>query len=79
MTILEQLTLWKENFEEKKLEKVRLEGERAQLLRNLKEEFGCDSVEEAKKRLNSYITNIKKIDKQLEEEAKNYASKYGVE
>lgn len=77
--IEEKLLKWKHELEEHKVEKSRLEGQRTELLRRLKNEFGCDSIEVARKRLASMQTSLDKLNIQLEKGVEEYEEKYGDE
>ncbi len=72
----EQLLLWKKELEQEKIDNSRLEGQQAELLRQLKEKFDCSSIEEAKKKLITMQSNLNKLQTQLEEETKEYEEKY---
>lgn len=71
-----QLLLWKKELEQQKVENSRLEGQQTELLRQLKEEFDCDNIEEAKKKLVVMQGNLKKLESQLEEGVKEYEKEY---
>lgn len=55
----------------------RAAGELQQLKKQLKEEFGCDSVKEAKEKLTSLQIQEDKLTKQFESDLARFEEQYG--
>lgn len=73
----EKILHWKKELDNCRIEKSKLEGQKEELIRNLKEKFEISTIEE----IEGKIENLKKIieelkissDKDIEEYEKNYA------
>ena len=69
----------KEQIEESKQEKIKLEGRLEQVQSELKEKFDCGSLEEAQKKLTSMKKEGEKMNKKIEKATKALEEKYEFE
>lgn len=67
MGIEERLIQLKKGIENAKSSKERAEGRKSELMRRLKENFKCSSVENADKKLLKTKQQMEKLEKELEE------------
>jgi hypothetical protein len=72
----EKLMDMKERIEKKKSEKSRLEGKKEQLESQLKREFECDSVEDAKLLIDKMDADIEELDEKIQSKEKEIERKY---
>ena len=75
-SIEQKILNFKESLENDKTLKARLEGELASIDRRLKEEFACETIEQAKEKLATLQTNTETLQTKLEEETLSYEEKY---
>ncbi len=75
MTEKELLDL-KEEVEEAKTKVSELTGQKQALIKQLKEDWKCATVEEAEKKLKSMKIDIEKLEEQIEEGTKELEEKY---
>lgn len=64
--MIDKLTTIKERIELQNTKVIRLEGQEEAYFKHLKDEYGCDSFEEADKIIKKEITAIKKLETKLE-------------
>jgi hypothetical protein len=72
----EKLMDMKDRIEKKKSEKSRLEGKKEQLESQLKREFECDSVEDAKLLIDKMDADIEELDEKIQSKEKEIERKY---
>jgi ribosome-binding ATPase YchF (GTP1/OBG family) len=63
---IEDLKELKEKLKKEKEKKIKTEGYIEATLKSLKDEYGCNSVEEAEQKLQELNTQIEKEEKQLD-------------
>lgn len=68
--LTDKLLEMKKEIEDSKMEKERLEGKLQQLLLQLKKDFDCCDIKNAKQKLESLTNEIQTLQKELEEEIK---------
>ena len=76
MAEVDRLLALKKKIKEKQDEKSRLQGRLDQLMSQLKEEFGCSSVEEGKKKLEELEGAVKHLERQVAESTAEIEKKY---
>lgn len=69
----------KQDIEKAKTKVNQLEGQRKGLLEQLKEDWGCSSVEEAEKKLSKLEAGAEKLDKKLQKGIQKLEEKYEFE
>lgn len=60
LQLKEEITTAKEKF-------LQLQGQSKALLQQLKEDWGCKTVEQAEKKIKEFETEIKKLDEEIDE------------
>jgi len=68
----------KEKVEKAKIEVSELKGHKSALEKQLKKDWGCDSVEEAEKKLETMKKEVAKLDKDIEAGIEELEEKYNV-
>lgn len=76
MKTVDQLIEMKKKIKEAEDERNRLIGRKEQLLSQLKEEFDCASVDEAKEKLSQMEKTADKLDKEIEILVQTIGEKY---
>ena len=79
MKIGETILRLKETIEEGKEKKGRLEGQKTELLKRLKDDHGLSTAKKAEDKVNSLNTKILKLGQELEEELDEVIKKYNLE
>lgn len=78
MTENELLDL-KKQIEEAKTQVAELEGTRKHLMKELKDDWGCGSVEEAEKKLNTMESDLDKLRDKINKGIEELTEKYDLE
>ena len=78
MTEKELLNL-KKQIEEAKTKVAELEGTRKHLMKELKDDWSCNSVEEAEKKLNKMESDLDKLRTQIDKGIEELTEKYNLE
>jgi len=76
LSIEQKLLNFKESLGEDKTNKARLEGELTSIERRLKEEFNCETVEQAKKKFETLQTNTETLKNKRDNDILDYEEKY---
>jgi hypothetical protein len=74
----EELLELKEKIEEAQTKVSELNGHHSALIKQLSDDWGCESVEEAEKKLKQIKKQIEKLDMSIEEGTKEIEEKYDV-
>lgn len=74
-----QLLNLKNEINEAKTKVSELTGEKQALLRQLKEEYGCKTIDEAQKKLKSLQKEIEKLEESIEQGIEELETKYDFE
>jgi len=69
----------KEQVEEAKIKVSELTGQQTALMKQLKEEFGCTTIEQAQKKLETMEKEITVLDKKIEEGVQELKTKYNLD
>ena len=74
-----QLLNLKEEINEAKTKVSELTGEKQALLRQLKEQYACKTIEEAQKKVKSIQKEIEQLEKNIEQGIEELETKYNFE
>jgi tetrahydromethanopterin S-methyltransferase subunit G len=78
MLIEQELLDLKKKVDNARSEEERHAGQQTQILRQLKDDYDCDSVEEAEKKLNRLKKQVENLDEELEEGVKQLRKDMGI-
>jgi phage shock protein A len=70
VSIEQELLDLKKKVDNARSEEERLTGQKTQIMRQLKDDYDCDSVEEAEKKLSRLKKQVENLDEELEEGVK---------
>ena len=74
-----QLLDLKDQVEEAKTRVSELNGQKQVLMKQLKDEWNCESTEEGDKEISRMLVEIKALDEKIQEETKELQEKYNIE
>lgn len=74
-----QLLELKKKVDEAKTKSTELTGQKNALIKQLKKDWGCDSIEEAEKKMKKFEKQIESIDEQIEKGIEEIEEKYELE
>lgn len=72
---IEEVIELKEEIETSKTEKAQLEGEMKAILKQLQEEWGCPTIEQATKKYKEIENEIEKLDKEINNDLNELSQK----
>jgi predicted nucleic acid-binding Zn-ribbon protein len=68
--IADDLLKMKKKIDDSKIEVAQIEGSQKELMKSLKEQFGCNSIEEAEKKLEELEKETDTLEKEIDSEYK---------
>lgn len=74
----EELLELKEKVEKAKLEKSKLEGQLEAVMKDLKNNWGCATLEQARKKLGGIETEISELEEEIEKESNKLTTDYAI-
>jgi hypothetical protein len=74
-----ELLALKEEVEDSKVAASELKGQQTALLKQLKDDFGCDSLEEAEEKLKGIDKTISILDKKIKRETEELEAQFETE
>ena len=78
MSITQELSDLKLQIERAKKDEAEAQGAQKQLLKQLKDEYGCKDLEAARKRFESLKTEIEELDTEIAEALEAVKEEYGL-
>jgi hypothetical protein len=76
--LAKKLSKMKQDIEDQRAEKNRAEGQLTALMKQLKDEFGFESVEAAEEKLEEMQKEIEEADEKMEKDVDAFEKKYGM-
>ena len=77
MDLAQRIIKLQDNLEEVKTKKAQLEGKESTLYDQLKNDFGFTSIDEGKKELSDYNSQIEVLENEIEKEVENIEKEFG--
>lgn len=76
MSIEDKIIKWKRQLEEDKSERSKLEGQMESIMKRIKEEHNCNSIEELEKELDKLQNNLNRLTERRDKLVAEYEEKY---
>ena len=76
ISIEQKILNWKNKIESDTVDKSRLEGEEVSINRRMKDEFNCENLDEAQKKIISLDESLIKLKQQLDKKVAEYDQLY---
>ena len=78
-SLLENFEKLKRQISRLREERIKAEGAMTQLLKQMREQFGCSSVEEARGLLSKVEKEMKELEKRFQDEYRRFTEEWGEE